>query len=178
MVASSRVLLCSPSVPIEEVKRVQLVGNQPVQVHSDKVWMLVFRTCGSARPEMTQRRNKRLIILALAQLDLALPSPRGHAEPAHRRTVPARNRKADGQPNTGGPQFLRAQPHRSLVQQLVRHRPSLLRRTHLRRQHMLMAHRLRMLGLIKIEVFPLQPVPQPLAQHRSPNLAGMLAIQR
>ena len=41
-----------------------------------------------------------------------------------------------------------------------------------------MAHRLQVLNLIHVEVFTMQPVPQPLAQHRSPHLAGVVAIER
>ena len=43
---------------------------------------------------------------------------------------------------------------------------------------MLMAQRLQMLGLRHIEVFASQPVPQPLAPNRSPQLAGLLAVKR
>ncbi len=35
-----------------------------------------------------------------------------------------------------------------------------------------------MLELRHLEVFATQPVPQPLAPHRSPNLAGLLAVER
>ena len=60
----------------------------------------------------------------------------------------------------------------------MRHRPGLLRRAHLRPQHMLMAQGLQMLGLRHIEVLASQPVPKPLTPHGTPKLAGLFAVER
>ena len=73
---------------------------------------------------------------------------------------------------------MRAQAHGRLVQQLVRHGPGFFRGAHLGRQHVRVADRFLVLGLGQLEVFAAQPVKEPLAPHRSPDFAGLLAVER
>src|SRR5208337_1034644 len=119
-----------------------------------------------------------LIVLALVELDLAAPAARGDAEAGDWRVLTARDREADGKADVAGPESLGAQTHGGFVEQLVRHGPGFFRGAHLRREHVGVADGLLMFELRHLEVLAAQPVPKPLSPHRSPDFAGLLAIER
>ncbi len=55
--ASSRARLCSSSSAVEEVERVQAVGDQPAQMHADEVRMVEFAPAGRMAQSGSARQS-------------------------------------------------------------------------------------------------------------------------
>ena len=83
---------------VEEVERVQAVGDQIVQVHADEVGVVVLLAGRAGFPKAAQRGNQRGIVLALGEPQLGVPAARGHAVGGDRHLLAARPAKPMASP--------------------------------------------------------------------------------
>src|SRR5580692_7402003 len=67
---------------IEQVQRVEPVGNQAVELNSYEVGLIVLGACGTAGPQATQGGDESLVVLTLTEAQLAVPAAGGDAETA------------------------------------------------------------------------------------------------